>query len=194
MQDGTGKVYVVSEDMLEQLLSSAAKIGAEAGLRHYEAQKEERARTWNSRKQKNTKLLLKNYRDFKAAARNAVYSASQLDDADLTDADILDLMIGHDRMEQEVESIKRSAARTALIVKHIDSCLDVCEKLCASGKPEEYRNFKMMKAFYTSSERPRIEELADQEGIEASTAYGAIDAATKKLGNLIFGIDGTRFV
>lgn len=193
MEANESKLIVMSEAMIKTLMAENAKTAAKVAIEMYEGKRKEQSDTWHRRKAKNTKILLQNYRSFKAMAENAVYNASQLDSDDLTDADILDLMMGTDRVENEINSIKRSAVRTALIVKHIDTALTLCEAVCSAGRQEEYRNHMMMVDFYISPQKVRVEELAEREGIETPTAYGAIDSAAKKLSGFIFGVDGARF-
>ena len=128
---------------------------------------------------------------FKAHAENAVYNASEVDE----DAyDIIDLM--SDRYSDSdalVESIQRSAARTATIVRHIDTMLKLYEAYCNStGNPEEIRRWNVICGLYINEPPMTIKQLANAFVCTERTIYRDIDDACEKIAALIFGIDGVR--
>ncbi len=143
------------------------------------------------RRLRNTKLLLRNYRMFKAHAVNAVYSAQEVDE----DAyDIIDLMSDrYSDSEMFVESIKQSVARTVTIVAHIDTMLKLYKVYCESaGNPEDVRRWNVICDIYINEPPRTIKQLANDYACTERTIYRDIDDACEKIAALIFGIDGIR--
>lgn len=172
----------------QEIAKLAGEAGAKVALDTIEKEKHKSARERRDRRLRNTKLLLRNYRMLKAHCQNAVYQASQLE----KNVDILDLM-EHVFSQDElyVESVKRSAERTYLIVSHIDEMLRLYEIYCfTSDKPEDRRRFNTVHALYIDEAVMTVPEIAEKEGIDTRTVYKDIDAAAEKLTALIFGIDG----
>lgn len=140
---------------------------------------------------RNTRLLLENYRGFLAFSDGAIYEASQCDE-DVYD--ILSVMSGKpsDR-EMYVESIKKSAGRTKLIIEHIKRAIDDYGAYCErSKKDEEMRRYRTIRRLYINNETWDAQDIATAECVDISTVYKDIKEATRRLTPRIFGIDGLR--
>lgn len=175
----------------EYIIRLAAEVGAQSALKAYREETERMQKERADRRLRNTKLLLRNYRMFKAHAENAVYNANDVDD----DAyDIIDLMSDRYRdSDALVESIQRSAARTATIVRHIDTMLKLYEAYCNStGNPEEIRRWNVICGLYINDPPMTIKQLANAFVCTERTIYRDIDDACEKIAALIFGIDGVK--
>lgn len=140
---------------------------------------------------RNTKMLLRRYRELKEHANEAVYDAQR---ASVTDEDIARLMrsMGGD-VEFRVEAIQRSASKTALMMLHIDNMLALWQASCArSGRAEDQRRWRVINSVYLApiGEDKSIEEVAEEEHIDPRTVYRDIDAAVEVLAAYIFGVDG----
>lgn len=171
--------------MSEKELQAMANMAAEAAVKRMN---EDRKRTRDKRLA-NAKLLLSHYREFKEFSKSAIYTAKQ---AEIESAsDILDLMWDpNNKSERVVESIKRSAITTTVIMAHIDGMLKVYKDICeASKNPADRRKYNVMYDRYISDERFTIEEIGYKYHIEPSTVYANLDAAIDKIAILIFGID-----
>lgn len=175
----------------DHIIKLAAEIGAKTALKAFD---EEISRAKNERvdrRLRNTKLLLRNYRMFKAHAENAVYDAQDLDESAY---DIIDLM--SDRWQDSevfVESIKQSVARTVTIVAHVDTMLGLYESYCVnSGNQEEVRRWEVIKALYIDEPAAGVRQLARQFNVTERTIYRDIDIACERIAALIFGIDGVK--
>lgn len=155
--------------------------------------KEEEARavkTRHDRKRANTKLLLRNYRSLVDHCESAIYDAAQMDD-DIDLAEILEMMSESRRESFRVESIRESAARTRLIIDHINEMLEMYRIFCErSPRDEDRRRYRIICAMYISGEVSTPDEIAASENIDRSTVYRDIDSAVERLTALIFGIDG----
>lgn len=182
------KKYVIDEEKLHSLMEISAKTAIEAYKEEHERVQKERS----TRIQNNAKKLVSNYRRFKEMANKSVFDADTSED--LTLKDIIEMMSGRSRdTDLEVLSIKQKAARTKLILEHIDTMLSVYKKQCEmSADPEEARRWNIIYGLYISDEPKSIQQLADEECITVSTVYRDCDKAYKKLAILFFGIDGMR--
>lgn len=172
----------------EEIIRIAAKAGAEAAMEKEAEKKKEIEKKKQSKRLRNTKLLLEHYREFKAYSANAVYDSETSPHA----IDILEALWIRDdnRREIVIESIKRSAVRTMVIVSHIDTMLEVYNSLVEkSGDVLEKRRSRIITARYISDEQRTIDEIAQAENIEPRTVYLDIEAAINKLSTLFFGID-----
>ena len=181
-----GKVHIPQE-MVDAISSIAGKAGAKAAAEEIRKERQRERESRYDRRLRNTKLLLQNYRVFKAHCENAIFDSSQLEENAI---DILDLMWGRDGANF-VESIKRSAQRTQIIMRHIDSMLETYYGLCELyGREEDLRRARIIKALYIDENAMTVEEISKQEGINNRTIYRDIDIAAEKLTGLIFGLDG----
>lgn len=175
----------------EYIIRLAAEIGAQAALKAYKEESERIQRENADRRLRNTKLLLRNYRMFKAHAENAVYSAQEVED---NAYDIIDLM--SDRTSDSdifVESIKCSVIRTVTIVNHVDTMLKLYETYCNNThNPEDMRRWNVIKGVYMEDPPRTIKQLANDYVCTERTIYRDIDDACEKIAALIFGIDGVR--
>lgn len=158
-------------------------------------EEEEKLRdTRHDRRRANIKLLLRNYRDISKHVDDAAYEATQLD-YDTTLQDILELMSSRKRDSFRVEAIRESVATAKIITGHMQKMLESYELSCQHfGKPEDRRRYRVIKAMYIDQKKLTIDEIADMENIDKSTAYRDIESATDKLAVLFFGVYGLRFL
>lgn len=182
MADKTDKDYIIR---------LAAEVGAKTALSAFEKELRKTQNERTDRRLRNTKLLLRNFRMFKAHAENAIFDASQIDE----DAyDIIDLMSDRwNDSEMFVTSIKESVARTVTIVAHIETMLQLYEVFCErSGNPEEGRRNRVIRGMYVDEPAKTIKDLAGEFFVTTRTIYNDIDIACERIAALIFGIDGIR--
>lgn len=174
-----------------EIIKLAAEAGAKAAIETIEKEKKKSQKSRFDRRLRNTKLLLRNFRMFKEHVENAVFEASQLNENAI---DILDMMWESTcNGEMFVESIKKSVARTRIIMTHVSDMLGLYEVYCLkSSKPEDGRRYRVIEGLYIVDNPMTVKELAAQEGIDERTVYKDIDAASEKISALIFGIDGMR--
>lgn len=172
-----------------QIIQLAAEAGANAALDAFEKKKNAEIKERHDRRLRNTKLLLRHYRSFKSHVQNAIYESDLQEDENT--ADILELMWENNSTEAVVESIKRSATRTKLIVEHTETMLNAYKMMCMrSGNDTDKRHWNVIYDMYIAEEMIPKEEIAERNHIELRTVYKDVDVACKKLSTLIFGIDG----
>lgn len=177
----------------DHLIKLAAEIGAKEALKTYNQKIAQTKAEKADRRLRNTKLLLRNYRMFKAHAENAVYEAQ--DAIDNNAYDIIDLMSDRwqDSEEVFVDSIKRSVERTVTIVAHVEAMLHLYEVYCMnSGNPEEVRRWDVVNRLYIVEPASSIRQLATFHGVTDRTIYRDVDIACERIAALMFGIDGIK--
>lgn len=168
----------------------AAEKAAAVAIEVYEKQKNKGLRQRIDRRLRNTKLLLNNYRVLVDHVQYAVYDIEQ---ANVESAiGILDMMESYDGVESmTIESIKRSTARTAIIVSHITEMLQLYKVMCdKSNNPEDIRRYRVIKSLYIDETPMSIEQLSEAENVVKRTIYRDRDTAIERLAALFFGIDG----
>lgn len=175
-----------------EIIRIAAEAAAKTTIEVYNKQIHKAQVERVDKRLRNTKLLLRNYRMFKAHCENAVYELGMDDYEDENIYDILD-RLNNEETEFFVESIRKSVARTAIMVKHIDAMLQYYEIFCTkSNNPEEERRYQVIYTHYIDENPKTINQLADQFIITDRTIYRDIDIACERISALLFGIDGIK--
>ena len=182
-----------NQDQIVRLASeTAAREAVRITHELWELEKKKEVKRRVDRRLRNTKLLLDNYRSFVAHVRFAVYGKDDIgEESAIYLLDMIDVYDGMDNVA--IESIKRSSARTAIIVAHIEEMLGVYKAMCeASGKPEVLRRYRIINALYVEDEQVSIQDIAEREFVDQRTVYRDRDVAFERLAALFFGIDGMQ--
>lgn len=142
----------------------------------------------------NTKLLMKNYRRFKEAINNAVFSESDLDT--MTVGDVLskidDLEVTTSS-EVIVESILKSKKKTEIILSHIDKILKKYFEKVEKSKDESLKErVNMFKKYYIDEESDGItyNEMSIIFHMSTKQINRNILRVIDDLSTRIFGFDG----
>lgn len=172
------------------MVKAVTELAVQEGIKAYHREAEDQRKVAMDKRLRNTKLLLKNFRELEAHSNSAVYELSKVQDGDLFD--ILDLMTRDSNdLDMQVESIKSSVGRTQLIVEHVREMLTLYKLACdRSDKPEDQRRYRTVERLYLLEEPWTAQEIAEDEGIDISTVYKDLNEAVRRLTALIFGIDG----
>lgn len=187
MQEETGNV-VISKEELQKVVEVAAKAGARAAMERWEEEKKKMQKQAVDRRLHNTKLLMRNFRMLKEHAENSVFGRSQMEESA---ADILTSMMNLYNDEVIVESIKRSASRTAIIVAHVETMIGLYEAYCIKSKnPMDRRRYEVVYDFYISENPMTVKEIAKKQRMSKENVYTDLKNATERLSSLIFGVDG----
>ena len=106
--------------------------------------------------------------------------------------DILESMMTMYDNEIIIESIKRSATRTAVIVSHFDTMLGLYAAYCnnAPNREIEMRRYEIIWDMYMTDVTLTAKELAEKQHISKDTVYSDLRVAVERLTALIFGVDG----
>lgn len=169
----------------DSIVRVAAEVGSKTALDVYTKQKEREKRTRVDRRLRDTKRLMRSYREIKIHAGDAIASLSEVANEDFKF--FQDMMEERDRID--VEAIVRSKARSAIILTHIDAMLQAYEIICYnSKKPEEQRRYRVLESMCLVEEPLPVIEIAERENIDTRTVYKDLDAACEKMSALLFGI------
>jgi len=152
----------------------------------YRKEEEKQREARRDRRLHNTKMLMEKYRGFVIHSQSAVYEAAQVDE-DEQFSDLMELMDSGGK-GLSVESVRESAARTRIMVQHIQRMLEFYEFCCKrSKKPEDARRLRVVKALYIDEDKMTPEELAEKECVDIRTIYRDNQSALSELSALLFG-------
>lgn len=189
-EDGMGMpVVVLPSDKFEEIWKEAAAIGAKEALKAFRQEREKEYRRKADRRLRNTKLLLRNYHMLKEHAENSVFGRAQIGESAI---DILESMMSLYDDEVIIESIKRSATRTAVIVSHIETMFGLYHAYCdkSNNRETDMRRYKIVWDIYMAEDALSVREAAKKYNISTRSAYDDIKIASERLSALIFGVDG----
>lgn len=187
-----GKVTMVAltKEELSSLCSKAAEVGAKTALEKLEQERKTMHNKAIDRRLHNTKLLLRNYKMLRENVDNSIFGRSQMEESA---ADILCSMMNLYDDEVIVDSIKRSATRTAIIVTHIDTMLSLYETFCGKSSNElDGRRFEVMFDMYIAENLLKPVQIAKKHNMSKENVYADIKVAMERLSALIFGVDGLK--
>ena len=125
----------------------------------------------------------------KEHAENSVFGRTQMEESAL---DILESMMSMYDNEVIIESIKRSATRTAVIVSHIETMFGLYAAYCdkSQNRDIEMRRYEILWDMYMAEDILSVKEVAKKQHVSKDTVYTDIRMAIEKLTALIFGVDG----
>lgn len=182
-------LVVLTQGQLKDIYEKAAAIGANEALKTFRQEQKKEYSRRADRRLRNTKLLLRNYRMLKEHAENSVFGRTQMEESAL---DILESMMSMYDNEVIIESIKRSATRTAVIVSHIETMFGLYAAYCdkSPNRDIEMRRYEVLWDMYMAEDTLSAKEVAEKQHVSKDTVYTDIRMATEKLTALIFGVDG----
>lgn len=176
------------EEKLEGFEERAEKIAAESAVKYFlKLQKEDRKER-HDRRLHNIKMLLQNYRMLKINSDEAVYSLEQIE----SPYDIFEEMMQGKDGTLQIDSIKKSAARTKIIVDHIEKMIDLYQIYASreDADPIEQRRFDVLNDLYLSDVKLGAKDVADKYGISKESVYSDRSIALENMAALVFGVDG----
>lgn len=183
------QTVVLTKNMLEQIIAISSENAAKVAIDKVEKERKHQVKKQQSKMLHNTKLLLTTYRDLKCNASDSVYSKTQMEESA---EDILDAMMNVYDDHIIVDSIRRSATRTAIMVQHIERMLEIYEMYAKAGNCIDKRQYDVIYEMYISPEKSTVNELAKKHNCSKETIYKDIHLVIQKLSALIFGIDGIK--
>ena len=190
--EGKGITLIsITPEQMKNIYEKAAAIGAKEALKVFG---QERKKEYNNRRDSrlmNTKLLLRNYHMLKEHAKNSVFGRTQMEESAL---DILESMMTMYSDEVIIESIKRSATRTGIIVAHIETMFGLYQSYCqnAINKDIELRRYETLWDMYMADDTLSSKEIAEKQHVSKDTVYNDLKIAIERLTALIFGVDGLK--
>lgn len=185
------KLVVITAAELREIYEKAAAIGAREALKTFEQERKREYSERADRRLRNTKLLLRNYHMLKEHAENSVFGRIQMEESA---ADILESMMSMYDNKVIIDSIKRSASRTAIIVSHIEVMLGLYESYCEKSASREVdrRRFGVLWDRYMAEQPLDVKEIAQKYNMSKENVYSDLNVATERVSALIFGVDGLK--
>ncbi len=182
-------LVVLTHEQLQDIYENAAAIGAKEALKMFEQERKKEQGKRADRRLRNTKLLLRNYHMLKEHAENSVFGRTQMEESAL---DILESMMSMYDNEVIIESIKRSATRTAVIVSHIETMFGLYREYCKSApnRDIEMRRYDVVWDMYMADRTLSVREIAERQHISKDSVYSDLRMGAERLTALIFGVDG----
>ncbi|HBG1534383.1 hypothetical protein [Clostridioides sp. ZZV15-6598] len=175
---------------IDTLIEKVINIAAEKAIATYENRRKEEVKYSYDRKLRNTKLLLKHYKNFKRHVNNSIFKVSNINEnaieilEELTDSKITENLF--------VESISNSVSRTNIIISHINTMINIYEAYSKQCGELEERKYRITYKRFIDEKKWSIKEIADSENIDNRTVYRDINLACEKLSVFFFGIDGIK--
>lgn len=169
----------------KDIIRIAAEIGAKTAMERYDNEVAHQRRKMIDTRLRNTKQLVRRYREIKLNALDAI---STLRDAQAEDFEFFKtLMEGRECVD--VKAIAAAKTRSFIMIAHIDAMLDTLMRISyASGNKNEARQYRVLIQLYISDERRAASEIASEEGVDIRTIYRDLDLALDRLSSLLFGI------
>lgn len=169
----------------DNVIRIAAEVATSTALEVYAREKKKERRMRADRRLRDTKRLLRNYREIKIHAGDAIASLAEVANDDYEF--FHNLMSDGDQID--VGAIIRSKARSAIMLAHIDAMLQAFQVICYSSyKPEEQRRYRVLEAMCLSDIKQSVADIADAENIDIRTVYRDYEMACEKMSALLFGI------
>lgn len=191
-KDEVKALVVIPREELQALVKRAASEGAREGakvaLDKYEKLMEKAKAETKDKRLHNTEMLLRNYHIFKLASENAVYNAADLE-AEETANELLYTMLDKDR-SVTVDGIRKSAIKTVIILKHIDTMLSLYQIYCErTNDPVQERRYEILIDRFIADPVLSVKEMAEKYHLTKKQIYSDLTYAKEKIAALIFGID-----
>lgn len=172
----------------------AVKIGIREGIKYIKEQEYYKTKKRYDRRLRNTRLLLKHYRNLKVHDGLANRSLSSIREENAID--VLDNVESIDDEEQYVQAISRTKIRTAIIVGHINKSMGYYKAICKKDGNIKKRRYDIIRYMYIdpieNNMVPTYEEAAKHFDVTVKTIGRDIRAAIEDLSILFFGIDGIK--
>lgn len=172
----------------KHVLVTISKYATKVAVEEFDRLQRERRAAEKDFRLKNTRLLIKKYRQLKDFVGNAVSDLTQLlDEEDLA---LLEAMGCENLKVQKVNSIKDRVVFTNTVIGHIETMLAVYQTKCeTSPKDEVKRRWRVFNAMYLADETSTPEDIAEKEHISDRMVYRDIEAAVRDISNLFFGLE-----
>ena len=173
-------------------IAAGAEPGAAAAAKAIEKERKKAKKQQYDWRYRNTKLLLRHYRALNDHYKHAIFDKERAAEEYESFNDIMEAMnVNISDEALYIESIKRSCARTKIIMSHVNKMLECYEIMCSkSRRKSDARRWRIIDGLYISDLPMTAEELAKQEGIEKRTVYRDVDLCISDLTVLLFGIEG----
>ena len=185
------KFIVLTSEELKNIYERAAAVGAREAMDRIDKERKKEYDQKADRRIHNTKLLLRNYRMLREHAENSVFSRTQMDESAF---DILEAMMQSRDNDVIIGSIRESAARTAIMVSHVETMVGLYATFCekSPNREIECRRYDVVWDMYMAEQNLSAREIAEKHNMSKENVYADLRVAIERLTALFFGVDGLK--
>lgn len=179
--------------LVEQLVEEGVAKGVKKGIEQLKNEERLKEKITYDTRIKNTRLLLKNYRNFVKACKQATFTEKDLETA--TVEEVLDKLFCQSYDEiTVVQSILASKKRTEIILTHIKRIIDFyLYESDHSNNDEKKRKAHVLNDLYVVGKyKPKINDMSEKYHISERQIRRDANSAIEEIAVLMFGIDGIR--
>lgn len=179
--------------LVEQLVEEGVAKGVKKGIEQLRNEERLKEKITYDTRIKNTRLLLKNYRNFVKACKQATFTEKDLETA--TVEEVLDKLFCQTCDEiTVVQSILASKKRTEIILTHIKRIIDFyLYESDHSNNDEKRRKAHILNELYVIGKyKPKINDMSEKYHISERQIRRDANSAIEEIAVLMFGIDGIR--
>ena len=179
--------------LVEQLVEEGVAKGVKKGIEQLNNEERLKEKITYDTRIKNTRLLLKNYRNFVKACKQATFTEKDLETA--TVEEVLDKLFCQSCDEiTVVQSILASKKRTEIILTHIKRIIDFyLYESDHSNNDEKKRKAHVLNDLYVVGKyKPKINDMSEKYHISERQIRRDANSAIEEIAVLMFGIDGIR--
>ena len=177
--------------LTEQELRKLCEEAADAGVAKYIAGQEREEKARRDGLLHNTRVLLENYRKFKAYIERAVKTLEDVEGVELSERDV-DIMriFGIREGDRKIQSVQRSVTTMTLLMAHVDRMLEVYRASC-EGSPSvvERRKWDVIERMYLREKRMTTSHIAAEFNIDPRAIREDAKQARDDIRVLLFGIE-----
>ncbi|MBO5143600.1 MAG: hypothetical protein J6C46_11545 [Clostridia bacterium] len=144
--------------IIHEIINEATEKATVNALKIIKKEQYEKEKNRYDRRLHNTELLLRNYRNFKEHIENV----NCLDeDIEEINTDMFDIKDDNERVY--LNSVSKTRARTLIMIKHMERCLEYYTCRCLYSKKEEVqRRVQVIKMLYINDKRMSYSEIAKE--------------------------------
>ena len=179
--------------LVEQLVEEGVAKGVKKVIEQLKNEERLKEKITYDTRIKNTRLLLKNYRNFVKACKQATFTEKDLETA--TVEEVLDKLFCQSCDEiTVVQSILASKKRTEIILTHIKRIIDFyLYESDHSNNDEKKRKAHVLNDLYVIGKyKPKINDMSEKYHISERQIRRDANSAIEEIAVLMFGIDGIR--
>ncbi len=179
--------------LVEQLVEEGVAKGVKKGIEQLKNEERLKEKITYDTRIKNTRLLLKNYRNFVKACKQATFTEKDLETA--TVEEVLDKLFCQSYDEiTVVQSILTSKKRTEIILTHIKRIIDfyLYESEHSNNDEKKRKAYILNDLYVVGKYKPRINDMSEKYHISERQIRRDANSAIEEIAVLMFGIDGIR--
>ena len=179
--------------LIEQIVTDSVSNGIKKGIEQLKNEERLKNKITYDTRIKNTRLLLKNYRNFVKSCKQATFTEKELETANVEE--VLDKLFCESYDEVTVvQSILASKKRTEIILTHIKRIINFyLFEADQSKNDEKKRKAHILSDLYIVGKyKPKISFMSEKYHISERQIRRDANSAIEEIAVLMFGIDGIR--